>query len=298
MPSDLEHHVRIGELGRRVGLKPELLRAWERRYGVLQPTRTQGGLRLYSPADERRVRMMLARIADGVSAAEAARLVIADEGEAAGTGETPPLEGDVAKLSAALDAFDADTANGTFDRLLATYTLDTVLADVVIPYLCDLGERWEKGSATVAQEHFASSLLRGRLAGLTRGWESGAGPLALLACAPSEQHDLPLLVLGLALRVRGWRIAYLGQDTPGESLLDAAKQLTPALVVVSATTRSRFRAATSDLSALARRTPLAVAGHGATESLASSLGAELIAEGPVEAAEHLTRARAGTVARA
>jgi DNA-binding transcriptional MerR regulator len=290
--SDREHHLRIGELGRRVGLKPELLRAWERRYGVLQPTRTAGGLRLYSPADERRIRSMQARIADGLSAAEAATLVLADESTPHAEDAGPPLDQEVERLRDALDRFDADEAHATLDRLLAALVLDTVLSEVVIPYLRDLGERWEAGAATVAQEHFASSLIRGRLASLSRGWERGTGPLALLACAPGEQHDLPLLAFGLALRARGWRIAYLGADTPGESIADAAQELDPALVVVSATTRARFRSAVGELAAVAQTRPLAVAGKGSSASLAESVGAEWVTDDPVAAAERLTATRA------
>ena len=214
MPRDTEHQVRIGELGRRIGLKPELLRAWERRYGVLQPTRTEGGLRLYSPADERRTRMMHARMEDGLSPAEAARLVLADEvGHAAGhAGATARRR--LERLRDALDRFDADGAITTFDRLLAAFMLDTVLREVVMPYLRDLGERWAAGTATVAQEHFASSLIRGRLAGLSR---AGSGARDRSHCSPArpgEQHDLPLLASGSRSAPRGWRIAYLGADTP------------------------------------------------------------------------------------
>ena len=89
-----------------------------------------------------------------------------------------------------------------------------MLRDVVLPYLRDLGERWERGEATVAQEHFASNVLRGRLLGLARGWGRGSGPRAVLACAPGELHDLPLIVFGLVLSARGWVITYLGPDTP------------------------------------------------------------------------------------
>jgi hypothetical protein len=64
-----------------------------------------------------------------------------------------------------------------------------------------------------------------RLLGLARGWDRGAGPRALLACAPSEQHDLGLIALGVALRARGWRITYLGQDTPLETLAESARSL-------------------------------------------------------------------------
>jgi MerR family transcriptional regulator, light-induced transcriptional regulator len=73
--------MRIGELARRTGLSPDLLRAWERRYGALQPVRSAGNYRLYTPADESRVRAMAARVAAGVPAAEAARLVL-EGGEA------------------------------------------------------------------------------------------------------------------------------------------------------------------------------------------------------------------------
>ena len=106
---------------------------------------------------------------------------------------------------------------------------------VLVPYLRELGERWARGDATVAQEHFASNLLRGRLLGLARSWDLGAGPRAVLACAEGELHDLPLVCFGLALRARGWRISYLGSDTPVASLVEAARTLEPEAVVVSGT---------------------------------------------------------------
>src|SRR3954447_15044136 len=102
--------LRIGELSRRVGVSPELLRAWERRYGLLEPTRTDGGLRLYSAADVRRVRAMQAHLQSGLSAAEAARLARSDEGAAAEPANQPALR-DAAELQAALDGLDAQGAH-------------------------------------------------------------------------------------------------------------------------------------------------------------------------------------------
>ena len=100
--------------------------------------------------------------------------------------------------------------------------------------MAEIGSRWQEGEATVAQEHFASSVVRGRLLGLARGWGEGAGPLALLACVAGELHDLGLIAFGLALRQRGWRIAYLGADTPLDTLDDAVNGLRPRVVVLSA----------------------------------------------------------------
>ena len=98
---------------------------------------------------------------------------------------------------------------------------------MLVPYLRELGERWEHGEVSVAQEHFASNLVRGRLMALARSWDRGAGPRALIACAEGELHDLPLLSFGLVLRGHGWRISYLGADTPVASIVDAAMTLTP-----------------------------------------------------------------------
>ena len=228
MAQDVQHSLRIGELSRRVGVSPELLRAWERRYGLLNPVRTKGGLRLYSAEDERRVRAMQAHIHGGLSAAEAARLASAGDGATRVAERGDAIQRGVAELREALDAMDADAAHAVLDGLLAYFTLETILSGVVLPYLRELGERWQRSEASVAQEHFASNLLRARLLALARGWERGEGATALLACAPGEQHDLPLIAFGLALRGRGWRIVFLGTDTPAASIAETAGRLHPA----------------------------------------------------------------------
>ena len=197
--------LRIGELSRRSGVSPELLRAWERRYGLLEPTRSAGGLRLYSAADLERVRAMQQHLAEGLAAAEAAALAAEAEPRADQAVVFSPA---AAKrdLDAALSGFEEARAHVVLDELLATATLDSILSEVLIPFLHELGERWERGEITVAQEHFASSVLRGRLLGLARGWDRGIGPRVLLSCAPGERHDLGLIAFGLALRARGFRI--------------------------------------------------------------------------------------------
>jgi DNA-binding transcriptional MerR regulator len=192
------------ELSRRSGVSPDLLRAWERRYGLLRPSRSAGGLRLYSQDDLARVQAMQQHLAAGLAAAEAAAAATSQTHRAETTNGTTSARDE---LDAALLAFDEGRSHAVLDALIARFSLDTVLSDVVLPYLHGLGERWERGEVSVAQEHFASALLRGRLLGLARGWGQGLGPTALLACAPGEQHDLGLIAFGLALRARGWRTA-------------------------------------------------------------------------------------------
>jgi DNA-binding transcriptional MerR regulator len=280
--------LRIGALSRRVGVSPELLRAWERRYGVLQPRRTEGGFRLYSAADERRVRAMLRHVEAGVPAAEAARLALA-QAPASGNGNPPPrLAALAAALREALDRFDEPAANLVLDRLLGAFSVETVLRDVVVPYLRELGERWERGDASVAQEHFASNLLRGRLFGLARGWGRRSGPTAVLACAPGELHDLPLIVFGLVLAARGNAVTFLGPDTPVETVSSAADDLDARLVVISATAPERLARVRRELRALAGSVPVALAGAGASPALARSIGARLLDTDPVSAAEQVS----------
>jgi DNA-binding transcriptional MerR regulator len=247
--------LRIGELSKRSGISPELLRAWERRYGLLSPTRSAGGLRLYSPADLERVRTMREHLATGVAAAEAAALAL-ETGDA--TASSPAALRD--DLADALDRFDEPQAQAALDRLLSLMTVDALLAEVVMPYLRELGDRWERGEASVAQEHFASAVLRGRLLGLARGWGLGVGPVALLACLPGELHDLGLIAFGLALRARGWRIVYLGPDAPVQTLADVSDELQPSLVVVHAVSDDRVRPVVGELRVLTRRHRVALGG--------------------------------------
>ena len=151
--------------------------------------------------------------------------------------------------------------------------------------LRELGDRWAGGEISVAQEHFASNLLRARLLGLARGWDRGVGPRAVLACAPEERHELALIVFGIALRAQGWRVTYLGADTPVGSIDPAAADD----VVIAATIASRFDAAAEEIAALARSVDLSIGGAGASEELATKLGARLLPPDPFRAAEALAQ---------
>jgi DNA-binding transcriptional MerR regulator/methanogenic corrinoid protein MtbC1 len=317
--------LRIGALSRRLGVSDHVLRAWERRYGLLRPVRTPGGFRLYSEADARRIREMQNHLAQGLSAAEAARAVLAGED---GTGDSRARAGAVAELSAgqldagrldagrldagqldagrldagrldaggvgagelggvlreALDGFDEPDAQAALDRLFSDLSVTAVLRDVVLPYLGELGNRWERGEASIAQEHFASNLIRGRLAGLARGWGAGRGPRAMLACPPGERHDLALMMFGIALNRAGWRIDYLGADTPAEELSRTVQARRPDLLVLAATRPETLEPLRAALAALAREVPLILSGAGATPELAAAVGCRLLEGDPVSAA--------------
>lgn len=274
--------LRIGELARRTGTSPELLRAWEQRYGLLEPARSEGGFRLYSERDEARVLRVKHLIREGLSAAEAARQALAAGPIVEERG--PVVEALAEELRETLDRFDEDGANRAIDRLLGAVSVETVLQEVLLPYLRILGDRWASGEVSVAQEHFASSLVRGRLLGLARGWGAGTGPALVLACPPGEEHDLGLIMFGIAAARRGHRITYLGQDTPVETIEQAVEAVRPALVVLGVAAGTSLAAYTNALRGLGARVPVAIGGSPAE---GERLGIRILEGDPVEAARSL-----------
>jgi DNA-binding transcriptional MerR regulator len=294
--------LRIGELSRRVGVSTDVLRAWERRYGILRPARSRAGQRLYTAADEARVREMLRWIDAGYAPAVAARLAEAPPRPARAPAPVagrapPPAPGPPSDLAAlagalrdALHGLDEAGAEAVLDRLLAGFALDTVLRDVVLPFLADLGEQWARGVVTVGQEHFATAVIAGRLHALARGWDAGVGPRAVLACPSDERHELGLLCFALALRGRGWRVWYLGADTPAAAIESVAAELDADLVVLGAVRAEPLVGAADELAPLADARRLYVGGRGASAALAARIGAEPLPQDPIAAADLVSAA--------
>lgn len=277
--------LRIGEFARRVGVSPDLLRAWERRYGLLRPIRSTGGFRLYTADDAERVARMRRALDAGLSTAEAARVALEDSRPAEGL-----LEDAAARLLTATRGYDEAGVQAVLDESLAAFGVEAVLREMILPALAQVGDDWEQGRLDVGQEHFASNLIRGRLLALARLWGRGGGPLALLACAPGERHDISLLAFGLVLRSHGWRILFLGADTPISTLTQAAERTAPALVVVTGFDPALLEAEASALRRLAKTVPLALSGPGASDALCARLGVRRLDGDLVAAANEIAAA--------
>jgi DNA-binding transcriptional MerR regulator len=281
---------RIGELSRRVGVSTQVLRAWEARYGLLEPRRSAGGYRLYSERDEARVRRVLAYRAQGLSTAEAARMAAttSEAANSAGGGEALASMRD--QLLDSLVRVDETAAQAALDRLFAAVDLDSALVGGVLPVLAAIGERWARGQSSVGAEHFATNIIQARLLALARGWDEGIGRQALLACAPGELHTIGLLAFGLLLRRRGWRVVYLGASTPVDSLRQWVRAHRPDVVVVSAVAAVRLYEAEAELRDLASDAPLRLGGAGASTALAQAVEAQALEADPLVAAERLSEA--------
>jgi DNA-binding transcriptional MerR regulator len=280
--------VRIGEFARRVGVAPELLRAWERRYGLLTPVRSPGGFRLYTDEDAERVSRMRRALGNGLSAAEAARAALERGQPSEGL-----LEDAAERLLAAIERYDEAAAHALLDETLAAFGLEAVLGDVVLPTLKQVGLKWENGTLEISHEHFASNLIRGRLLSLSRLWSRGGSPLAVLACAPGETHDISLLAFGLLLRSHGWRILFLGADTPIPTLTQTVKETRPALTVLTSFKPALLQAEARALRRLAKAAPLALSGPGATDALCNQLGVRRLDGDLVQAANDVAHSTIG-----
>ena len=288
----LDSALRIGEMAKRTGIRPERLRAWERRYGLLKPSRTSGGFRVYSDADLLRVEEMKRLTDSGIAPAEAAKIVLRSSSDRILEAKAEPdaPANIVDSLFACLTDFDEDESHQIFDTAIASLSTPTVLRDVVMPILKRTGDLWESGEIHVGHEHYVSNFLRGRLFGLARGWGNGAGPKALLANPPNERHDLPLVVFGVALHEFGWRIAFVGANTPIAALEGSIDDLSPDLVVMSAIRSKPFSDCAGDLARISRKIPLMLGGRGATDSVGKKTKATILNGDPVTEAHRRARA--------
>jgi MerR family transcriptional regulator, light-induced transcriptional regulator len=271
-----------------VGVSPELLRAWEQRYGLLRPVRSAGGFRLYGEEDAARVERMRRALAQGLSAAEAARVALETGQRSDGL-----IESARTRLLDAVRAYDEAGVNAVLDEAIAVLGLEAFVRELVLPILYEIGDLWREGELEVSQEHFAIHLIRGRLLMLARLWGRGGGPLALLACAPGEQHDISLIMFGLLLRSYGWRVLFLGADTPLWTLEATARSTVPDVIVLVTFDPATVDSEGNTLRRLGRIAPLFLSGPGASPELTGKLRVRRLNGDLVDAAAQIARMPSG-----
>jgi methanogenic corrinoid protein MtbC1 len=169
---------------------------------------------------------------------------------------------------AATIASDVEALGQLVDQALALSSLDESFLDVLTPALTEVGECWASGSVSVAQEHLASATVRAALQTLLSDQRADVRGTAVLACAPGEHHEIGLLMLAVLLRSDGWRVAYLGADTPCDEAVALADELDATVLCFSAASKENAR----DLSRTLASTPLresltvVVGGRGTNET--------------------------------
>jgi DNA-binding transcriptional MerR regulator len=244
--SDLPKHT-IKTICAQTGILPVTLRAWERRYKLLQPQRTSGNYRLYSDRDIAVLRWIKGRLETGLTISR-----VSDEFRALRQsgrwpeasappppaprpeGATPP---DVfhQRLYAALVALNEDQAGEVLREAHALFDLTAICLNIIQPCLYAIGEAWYRGELRIASEHFASQFLRGRLVSLFQAYPSRhSAPRIVVGCVANEFHDIGSLMLALFLRRDGYRVEFLGANVHLGDLAEYARDQRPALICLSA----------------------------------------------------------------
>ncbi|WP_307867912.1 MerR family transcriptional regulator [Umezawaea beigongshangensis] len=232
-----------GAVARMLGISPTTLRTWDRRYGLGPSTREEGKHRRYDSADVDRLRRMLELTGQGVAPAAAAAGALSGAApDSTGTRTTPIVRAAAERrgFTRAANRLDAPLMRRLAVELIGEHGVVNAWEQVFSPFLVALGERTVELNGGVEVEHVATSSIVAALRLSADVPEGGRLP-ALLACAPEEQHSLPLEALGAALVERGCAFRNLGARVPATALLDAVALLSPAAVVVWAHTAEHAR---------------------------------------------------------
>jgi DNA-binding transcriptional MerR regulator len=243
---------------RLTGLSPDVLRAWERRHGVVQPLRTPGGTRRYSAADLERLRLVKAAVDAGHRIGQVAQLDLEELKRRSAVAEARS-DGHVDEILAALDHFDHATSQRLLSLQLSALGPVRFAREVALPLVHEIGERWAKGRMGIAPEHLATGILRSLLgAALQPTASSLVGPRIVFATPTGERHELGLLMAALTALGAGANPVYLGVELPVEDLLGAVEDTGAAALALSLVTIPTSQA-TRTVSAL--RGGLADAAH-------------------------------------
>jgi MerR family transcriptional regulator, light-induced transcriptional regulator len=286
---------RISVVAQMVGLSEPLLRAWERRHGLVKPRRTPGGYRAYTAEDVELLRRVKQLTEQGVSIAEAAQHAPRLRLEIARDHPPPPAptaggplaapERTTAWITALVDCartFDGERAHAVLDEALAALPPVEVFDRVVVPTQVEVGTLWHHGEITAAGEHLVTQVVRTRLLSMLIGRRTRGARHVVCASLPGDDHDVGLLGAALRFRDAGWLVTYLGPRTPADSLARLVEKRRPDVVALAAQLDRGADALARDLAevvdALPRGTRLVVGGAAARAhpEAVRALGAEVL----------------------
>ncbi len=225
----------IGFVSRQTGLSAHVIRAWEKRYGVVQPGRTSSGRRLYSDSDIQHLKLLQQAAGTGHRIAQLSELdgktllgIIANQ--AADTGPQESRQADLAtpaELSeacyAAIYNLDEQAFEASLNRAAVMLTRPTLFEELILPLIVQIGERWAKGELKIINEHMASSILVSFLRDMLSAYHPAAAmPKMVVATPANHWHELGALIAAITAAEAGWHTYYFGPNLPAEEIAAAA----------------------------------------------------------------------------
>lgn len=255
LPADTEFYP-IRTVSTLTGVNAITLRAWERRYGLVKPARTDSGHRVYTRTDIDNIHRIVALLDKGVAISQVRHALHEPEQGKERAEETGPWAGFRNRMVMAITQFDENRLEDIYNEILALYPTEMVTSELLLPLLVELGERWESTEGSVAEEHFFGVYLRNKLgARFHHRHRNNTGPKLLAACLPGELHEVGLLLFALAAHDQGYRLVLLSSDMPFADLPLAARRSQSTAIVLSGSIEP-------DQQLLAEQLPVLVAAAG------------------------------------
>jgi DNA-binding transcriptional MerR regulator len=257
------HPVRV--VTQRTGLSPDLLRAWERRYHVVQPTRSAGGQRLYSDDDIDRLRLIHRAVLAGRAIGQVAPLdrdaleqLVGDDDS---SGTAPPLPDEDGPLLArtleecrsAVERIDGPSLERALRHAAHRFSIPVLLDHLLVPLLREIGDRWESGSLLPIHEHAASVEIHRLLTWIVVSTPIAAdAPLIAVATPAGQQMELGALMVAATAAAEGWRVAWFGPNLPATDIILGVESRRPAAIAISLVHQTRDPALHRELERIAQ----------------------------------------------
>jgi MerR family transcriptional regulator, light-induced transcriptional regulator len=247
------------------GINPITLRTWERRYHLIEPVRTPKGHRLYTKEHIAMLSRVVELLDRGVPISRITYAAITEDNASAVTQEQLFWQRMINRMIVAIGKFNESVLESTYNEAMSLYPIETVTQKLLVPMLQKLGQRWESGEGTIAEEHFFGVYLRNKLGARFHHKKRLDNALAFItACIPGERHEIGLLLFALSAYDHGYRCILLGADIPLAELPAAVVQSGSAGIVLSASLIEDVPAFEKDLMALVKdaKTPVFIGGFG------------------------------------
>ncbi|HHY20351.1 MAG TPA: MerR family transcriptional regulator [Bacilli bacterium] len=251
-----------------LGIQPGTLRAWERRYQIIEPIRNQAGHRLYTDEHVSVLRWLIDKVNKGFTIGQAVGLL--EKGDVRLEKEANYLYEDNLdrlrqELLNELLQFRDEKAEMLLSQAYSLFHYEKVLLDVLSPLLVKIGEMWEEGNITVAHEHFISSFLRTKIGQVFQSFASEPYlPKVVAVCAPGEAHEFGLLMFTIFLRRKGFDVIYLGAGIPQKDVEEVTEITNAKFLFISCSLQSHLPAALKMLEAFKERIVVGLGGAALT----------------------------------
>lgn len=241
------------------GVNAVTLRAWERRYGLIKPSRTPKGHRLYSRSDIRLVEEILGRLSQGMTISQVAKDILENTTGISGYEDSKTWDQYAEKMIAATVGFDEQQLDLVYNDAMSLYPIDIVTSRLLLPLLGELGNRWAIKTGSVAEEHFFSMYLRNKLGARFHHQNlSNNGPKLIMACLPGEHHEFGILLFALTAHSKGYRIILLGTDLPVSELKQVANKTQSEGIVLAGSAALQCDSLSENLESLTRSVSIPV----------------------------------------